>query len=205
MARRSNNHARRGNGSALPPWVWLSTGVLLGLLLAALVIWAGLAPGVRDARGPSTPTQAEAATGTDAASNEPAPTRPRYDFYTVLPETEVLIPDSELRAQVRAETPPPATPATQQPPATTPAGAPGSTFYLLQAGSFRDPRPAEERKAQLALLGMNVRVETTNVDGTAYHRVYVGPFPTAAQVEQAKQQLAGNGVDTIVMRRQNPG
>ncbi len=207
MARRSSHHARRGNGSALPPWVWLGTGVLLGLLLAALVIWAGLAPGVRDARGPTTPVQADAASGVDATGREPAPTRPRYDFYTVLPETEVLIPDSELRAQVRAETPPPATPETPTPQttATTPAGAPGSTFYLLQAGSFRDPRPAEERKAQLALLGMSVRVETTNVDGTAYHRVYVGPFPTAAQVEQAKQQLAGNGVDTIVMRRQNPG
>lgn len=205
MARRSSNHARRGNGSALPPWVWLGTGVLLGVLLAAMVIWAGLAPGVRDSSNPPAPAQAEATTG--SAASEPAPTRPRYDFYTVLPETEVLIPDSELRAQVRAETPPPATPETPaaQTPATPAAGAPGSTFYLLQAGSFRDPRPAEERKAQLALLGMSVRVETTNVDGTAYHRVYVGPFPSAAQVEQAKQQLAGNGVDTIVMRRQNPG
>lgn len=205
MARRSSQHARRGNGSALPPWIWLSTGVLLGLLLAVLVIWAGLAPGVRGERNATPAAQSEP--GADTAAAEPAPSRPRYDFYTVLPETEVLIPDSELRAQVRAETPPTAAPETPTPqtPATTPASAPGATFYLLQAGSFRDPRPAEERKAQLALLGMSVRVETTNIDGTAYHRVYVGPFPTAAQVEQAKQRLAGSGVDTIVMRRQNPG
>lgn len=200
MARRpSSAHARRGGNPALPAWLWLAIGMLLGLLLAALVIWAGLAPGLRDDQNPPQPV----ADSTEATPEPAAPARQEFDFYTVLPEMEVLIPDSELRAQVRAESPestasePPATAAATPPPAQAAA-----LVYLLQAGSFRDPRPAEERKARLALLGMSARVETTNIDGTPYHRVYVGPFASAADVERAKQQLAGNGVDTIVLRRQ---
>ncbi|MCK9488877.1 MAG: SPOR domain-containing protein [Xanthomonadales bacterium] len=198
MARRpSSAHARRGGGSTLPAWLWLAIGMLLGLVLAALVIWAGLAPGLRDDRSPPQPVA-------DSAAPEPAaaaPARQEFDFYTVLPEMEVLIPDSELRAQVRAEAPAATTGEAPATAVTTPP-AQSALIYLLQAGSFRDPRPAEERKARLALLGMSARVETTNIDGTPYHRVYVGPFASAADVERAKQQLTDNGVDTIVMRRQ---
>lgn len=198
MARRpSSAHARRGNSRTLPAWLWLAIGMLLGLLLAALVIWAGLAPGLREDRSTPQPV----ADNTEATPEPAAPARQEFDFYTVLPEMEVLIPDSELRAQVRAETPA----ASSQLPATAavpPPAQASNLVYLLQAGSFRDPRPAEERKARLALLGMSARVETTNIDGTPYHRVYVGPFASAADVERAKQQLASHSVDTIVMRRQ---
>lgn len=200
MSRRSS-HATRGRSAPLPAWVWLSTGVLLGLLAAAVVLYGGFAPGLRSEGPQPTPGTGPAEPG---AADEPAPAngRPRYDFYTVLPEMEVLMPDSELQARVRAETPTPGTGDDPTAPAT--ANVPAGVRYRLQAGSFRDPRPAEEAKARLALLGVSASVQSVNINGTTWHRVYVGPYTSAAEVEQVKQQLASNGVQAIVMREAAP-
>lgn len=201
MSRRSQ-HARRGKHAALPPWIWLVAGLLIGAALAAAAIYGGLAPSPRPASGQPEPdtaaTPAEGEAGTTAA----APARPRYDFYTVLPEMEVLIPDSELSAQVRAEAPASTAPtnAGTAPSATAATGV----RYRLQAGSYRDPRPAEEAKARLALLGITASVQSVNINGATFHRVYVGPFGSAAEVERIKQQLADNGVQAIAVREQSP-
>jgi cell division protein FtsN len=199
MSRRSN-HARRGKSPAQPAWLWLLGGVVLGGILAAAAIYSGLAPSPRPA-GPQ--PEPRSATGPASGNGDEAPAvaagRPRYDFYTVLPEMEVLIPDSELKAQVRAETP--AATGTDTPPATVAASG---VRYRLQAGSYRDPRPAEEAKARLALLGIGASVQSVNINGATYHRVYVGPFGSAAEVERVKQQLADNGVQAITVREQTP-
>lgn len=198
MATRRSSHARRGNGSATPAWVWLLTGLVIGLILAAVAVYSGMAPGLRNASPQPEPQASTAPGSTDPATADAAPgatSRPRYDFYTVLPEMEVLIPDSELQERVRAEAPAPD--AAGQTAAVAP---PTGIRYRLQAGSFRDPRPAEESKARLALLGISATVQSVNINGSTYHRVYVGPFTTAAEVEQVKQQLAGSGVQAITVR-----
>ncbi len=171
----------------------------MGLVLAAVAVYSGMAPGVRSGPIRPEPQAAAGATPPAAESGEAAngaSSRPRYDFYTVLPEMEVLIPDSELQERVRAEAPPLGT--TGETPAV--ATAASGIRYRLQAGSFRDPRPAEESKARLALLGISATVQSVNVNGSTYHRVYVGPFSSAAEVEQVKQQLAGSGVQAITVR-----
>lgn len=203
MARRTN-HARRGASTTLPAWLWLFAGVVIGIVVALLAVRGGLAPGLRPAPGQPQPQATRPAeAGEDAATPARATT---YDFYTVLPEMEVLIPDAELRAQVRAETPaaggaPGAVPAD---PGSAPAVAPATTRYRLQAGSFRDPRPAEEAKARLALLGISASVQSVNVNGNTFHRVYVGPYASAAEVDRVKRQLADNGVQAITVREQAP-
>lgn len=199
MTRRTS-HARRGrSGSALPAWVWLLAGVALGLLLALAAIYGGIAPTLRQSPDIPQPAPRTGADG-NGASEAPAGTgKPRYDFYTVLPEMEVLIPDSELREQVRAETP---APGAQVPVPVPPAS--GTVRYRLQAGSYRDPRPAEEAKARLALLGISATVQSVVVNGATYHRIYVGPFTSAAEVERVKQQLAENGVPAITVKEATP-
>ena len=120
---------------------------------------------------------------------EPAPRKPRYDFYTVLPGKEVLVPDSELAQKAREE-------AAQPPTATAP-----KERYVLQAGAFRDTRDAEALKARIALSGQVARVETAQIDGKPIYRVRLGPYATARELESAKQQLAGNGISqTIAVR-----
>ena len=184
--------------------MWLAGGLLLGLGLATFIVYGGYAPGLRaPATQPQPQTDATPAQG-DRSGTEPAQaenTRPRYDFYTVLPEMEVLIPDSELQERVRAEAP--AANTTGQP-ATTAVTPPAGVRYRLQAASYRDPRQAEETKARLALLGVTASVQSVNINGSTYHRVYVGPYTSAAEVERVKQQLASNGMQAITVRETTP-
>jgi len=103
MARRSN-HARRGASTALPAWLWLVAGIVIGIVLALLAVRSGLAPGLRPAQEQPQPQAAR-----PAGTAEEAPARATtYDFYTVLPEMEVLIPDDEIQAPRPPTRPPPA-------------------------------------------------------------------------------------------------
>jgi cell division protein FtsN len=188
-ARRGNSQARRGGARpGVPAWIWLLAGVLLGLGLSAFVL---LREG-RDGRSAPTPNptaQAQRESEAPVAQRAEAPVenKPKYDFYTVLAEREVQIPDSELAAQAQREA------------ATPPAAA--NERYLLQAGAFADARDAEAVKARLALLGLVARVETGQVNGKPVHRVRLGPYPTARELEGAKRQLADNGIrDAIAIR-----
>jgi cell division protein FtsN len=218
MAARRVKQAYRGNEKqSWPAWVWLCLGVLLGLGLSALVLIKDWAPMLRkknlpqpnpEATAPKEPEQAVA----EDASRKPAPPKKTYDFYSVLPEMEVVIPDAELSAKARAEqqrqqqaaaaaqqagaaaTAPPT--ATTQAPATE-AGA----RYVLLAGSYAEARAADEAKAKLALLGIVAKVQSITINGKTWNRVIVGPYSNASETESAKATLAENGVKAIPMKQ----
>jgi cell division protein FtsN len=82
------------------------------------------------------------------------------------------------------------------------AAAPGGR-YFLQVGSFVAAVDADNRKAKLALLGFEARVRAVQVPekGTV-HRVIVGPFATAAEMEEAKAELAANSYASSLISRQ---
>lgn len=188
-ARRGRTQAKRGGGrSGIPAWLWLLAGVLLGLGLSAFVLLREGQVG-RGAPTPNPTAQAPREPEAPVAqkAEPPAEAKPKYDFYTVLAEREVRIPDNELAAQAERET---------QAPATAPAER-----YLLQAGAFADGRDAEAVKARLALLGLVARVEIGQVNARPVHRVRLGPYATARELEAAKRQLAENGIkDAIAIR-----
>jgi cell division protein FtsN len=188
-ARRGKSQARRGNGSSggVPAWIWLLAGVLLGLGLSVFVL---MREGHDGSRAPRPNPAAQAPRETEAPvaqrAEPPKETRPKYDFYTVLAEREVQIPDNELAERAKRES-------------TTPA--PAGERMQLQAGAFGDARDAEAVKARLALLGLVARVETGTVNGKAVHRVRLGPYESARQLEAAKRQLAENGIrDSIAIK-----
>ena len=209
MATRKSRQATRGKGKSLPAWVWMAVGMVFGVVLMLVVVgkdWTGMfdrkampradpqatAPGVSD------PPLAPATTA------DAKPKRPTYDFYQVLPEKEVVIPDAELSARARAEqaakNAQAQKPATAPTPGTTPATASGPSRYMLQAGSFPDVKSADEVKARLALLGFSAQVQTVTVDGKTWNRVRMGPYPTASDLEVAKRTLTDNGVKVIAMK-----
>jgi cell division protein FtsN len=177
-ARRGKSQAKRGGSarSGVPAWIWLLAGILLGGGGALFVL---LQEGRDTQRAPTpnpsaqAPREAEAPVAQNA--EPPRETKPRYDFYTVLAEREVQIPDNELAAQAQR--------------------------YLLQAGAFADARDAEAVKARLALIGLKARVEAGEVKGSTIHRVRLGPYASARELEAAKRQLAENGIrDAIAIR-----
>lgn len=202
MARRGRSQARRSgrNGGGIPGWVWLGAGLLLGLALAVVVLMRDRLGPMFDAPRPNPGARPPAAAEEPVAQKpaEPTPRRPRYDFYTVLPEREVVVPDAEVSARARAEAqqpPPIQTPAPEQAVAVT------GERYLLQAGAFGDPRRADEVKAAIAFTGLIARVEpATTADGATVHRVMLGPFANARELEAAKQRLDANGIPSVAVR-----
>jgi|UniRef100_UPI00261D288A cell division protein FtsN len=114
--------------------------------------------------------------------------KPSYDFYSVLPEKEVVIPDAEISRQAKAE---------EQPGNTPPADSGG---YLLQVGSFPSASDAEAMKAKLALQGFVAKVQPVTINGNTWNRVRLGPFPSAAKLESVKQRLASAGIHAIALK-----
>jgi cell division protein FtsN len=183
-------------------------------------------------KGPQPNPEATAQPGSDEgltpAGGTTASKKPQYDFYSVLSEKEVRIPDSEISAQAKAEQQQQAQQKQQQPvQAATPAApklppnapqavtqnitaAPASAVapppstgpsgYLLQVGAFPSAADAETLKAKLALQGFVANVQSVNVGGQTYHRVRLGPFHSATDLESAKQRLSAAGISAIALK-----
>lgn len=204
-ARRGKTQARRsGSGGGTPGWVWLLVGLLLGgLLFLGAQLWFARG-GEQPTPQPNPDAQAPAASEAPVAQQPEQPRKPKYDFYTLLPEKEVLIPDAELEATVQAEAnrPDAATVTTATDPA-TPATTPpagGGERYVLQAGAFRAAGDAEALKARLALSGLQARVEPASINGATVYRVRMGPYPSASELAAAKAKLTSNGVSALAIR-----
>ena len=76
----------------------------------------------------------------------------------------------------------------------------GSTRYLLQAGAFGASGDAEATKAKIALLGLNARVESAQIDGKTVYRVRKGPYGSASELAEAKAKLAGGGLPAMAVK-----
>ncbi len=174
QARRSKSSSGGGHG-----FLSFGAGVICGLGLATAAWLGGWLPGGTDA-----------GSGLPLGHDEPPIAEPdegrrsrQYDFFTVLPEIEVVVPQREIeqraRDQVEAE----------------PRGP-----YLLQVGSFRSADDAEALRAQVTLLGLSARVQTVTVDEATWHRVRVGPFDSAREADGARRRLLDNGHEAMVLR-----
>ncbi len=120
-----------------------------------------------------------------ARSEQSESPKPRFEFYTLLPEMEVAVPEAELKPG-------------QQTMGSTPTG-PGT--YYLQAGSFRLPEEADRMKANLAFLGLESSIQTVSINGAdTWHRVRIGPFSDLASLNEARRRLRDNNVESIVLK-----
>ena len=150
------------------------TGVLIGLTVGAVlaVAVAIWVTGSIPFRNGGEPKQPTAAPAAPAAP-EPAPS---FDFYKVLPGG-----------------------APEELPSAEPAAAP--PIYYLQAGAFQNPADADNLKAQLALLGIEAVIQTSEVaDKGVFHRVRVGPFDAPAEAERTRALLAENDISATLVK-----
>ncbi len=182
---RGTNRGRQGT----PAWMWLFSGILIGLGLAYYLFAKGYipTPDIEQAQPnePSTTQRPEAGIAEDLKKREVKPERRRYDFFTVLPEMEVVVAEQELK-----ESRNPSSPALQQ----------NEEEYLLQVGSFKQANDAEQLKARLALLGISAKVQTVSIDGTTWHRVRIGPVVGARRADDIRSRLAESGIESLVMK-----
>lgn len=182
---------KKGTGG-IPAWFWLLGGILIGLGIAVALMFKGYLPELKQnlpSMNDSPPGASESALVEEDSAKSTAPKKPRYDFFTVLPEMEVVVPEQELsRKADKSE------PASNAPPLND------ADSYILQVGSFRDSSDAEQMKARLALLGSMATVQTVTVNGQTWHRVRIGPFEGARKADEMRRMLSDNKIDTLVMK-----
>lgn len=198
----------------VPGWVWLACGLAVG---AFVVFLMKLEPGRDEVKRSKAEQQRAAAQQPKAPPSTPAPqqpVKPKYDFYTLLPESEVIVPPDALPEE---KAPPPVSPeeaakidaaraeaalkGQTPPPPPVVAKAPVTTQFFLQAGSFRKRSDADKVRAQIILLGQNVQVESGTVREETWYRVLVGPFSNRAQLTAAQKQLAGSGFGNLLLQQ----
>ena len=210
MARDYKYRARRRKKRAkLSPWIGVISGLIIGLFVAFLVYIKMQTPlqpaAVYQESILPPPEQTRPATET-AAPQPQTPTGPRFDFYTLLPEMEVVVPEEEIPpppppapiTRHAADTAPAPLPAAK--PATAPRPAPSET-YLLQVGSFRNGQQAERFRAELGILGLQTSIQTVTIDNRdTYHRVRVGPFHNSVALNQARSRLREQNIESQVIK-----
>lgn len=155
------------------------TGVLIGLVVGAVLavgvaLWAtGVNPFKAAEPTPPQKTPPPARTRPDP---DPAPS---FDFYKVLPSDRA----SDVPSTAR---PKPAAPAPR---------------YYLQAGAFRNPADADNLKAQLALLGVQAMIQTSEVgDKGLFHRVRIGPYGAPNEMDRTRSLLTQNNIPTTLVK-----
>ena len=162
-------------------------GVLIGLaiaLIVALYINAAPSPFRQQASAsaaakatanlPGQKLNAKTDAKTDADKN-------RFTYYDILPGTEQPVTEQEIKQ--------------------APQGS--KDQYYLQAGSFPNETDANNLKAKLALMGIEATIQTVSVpDKGVWHRVRVGPFSDAQDMNTARTTLAQNGMQPSLIKVQ---
>ena len=147
--------------------------------------------GLAKSAAPPAPVAAPETTAVAALEAQPEPE----------PEPEAAIPAETPSAPV-VEASPPAPPEPAKP--VVSAAEAGGT-YVLQVGSFRSTAEAERRRASLALLGLEARVQTIAIDGEAiWHRVQVGPYDELNALNNARIRLRENHIEAIALKVRKP-
>jgi cell division protein FtsN len=120
-------------------------------------------------------------------SSEPGAAKPaeKYDFYQMLPNFEVVVPEKEKDVK-------------RDLPATSKVERPG--IYVLQVGSYRSEPEADGMRARLSKLGVDAKVQRVAVDADVWHRVRIGPINNLDELNKVRKQLQGADVDAIVIR-----
>lgn len=195
---------RRTKKTASAGWLMLVAGLSIGLFIAFLT-WlktaenplhlppAGTAEtlGPAQTQKPATVTPLPVTTKIEPSIKITLPpvVTPRFEFYENLPRQTVDAPVNNYSIK-KKQAP------LLQIPTTTKSG---KGQYILQAGSFRKHRDAERRIAQLALLGIEARIEKIKADDKYWHRVRIGPFSSINETTRISTQLHSQAIQTMMV------
>lgn len=178
-------------------------GMVLGMVIAILVAWYLLkSPNPFTSKEPrEAPHPAAEAAKPAPAKAAPAPTqqgtvsgegeaKPRFEFYKVLTDKpEAAAPAQKEGGKAAASQ------------AENKAAAKES--YLVQAGAFSAAEDADKLKAKLAMLGLEATIQTATVpDKGVMHRVRLGPYKSADEMNKALAMLKQNGIAATPIRAQ---
>ena len=170
----------------MPGFIWMLGGLSIGLFVAFLVYLDKQPPtdisftdAVKTELEKIKKPQPAAASKSEPESKQ----EPKFNFYTILPELEVLIPEDEIKPPESKKT----------------ATIDASKRYILQVGSFRSRQDAERRKATVALLGLEASINQVSIDNEKWHRVRIGPVNNRRELNENMKLLNRNNINAMAM------
>jgi cell division protein FtsN len=215
--KRSGASPMRGESARMqvPAWLWVVGGVAVGVFISFLlrlshapapVTTAIPAPiktpvAMPDKKVPPAPEVSKGDVKVaDKASDKAAPddtqTVTKFDFYTLLPEREVIVPNE--REAIKAVDKQKAQPGGSAAPA-------GNEQLLLQVGSFRSAQEAERRRTQIVALNLEAKIESVRANGDTWYRVQAGPFTSREQLTKARDQMSAVGIESLLLKQKPQG
>lgn len=191
MARDYKNAGTKPKAKARPPGSWISfiSGLGIGLVVAIGVYFLGHElpqPGTSADR--KLVSEAEDAGVSSGVNFEEQMARAlpkrEFDFYKILPEMEVKVPDWEISSSDRDDN-----------------SEFGRGTYVLQVGSFKQHSDADRAKAKLALRGIRAKIHRVVINGQdVWYRVHVGPYSKIANIQAMRAKLIESGNDFILLK-----
>lgn len=164
-----------------------TAGLLLGL---AIGLGVAMAVFIYDHRPSTAGAQPQAGQNAARSERERAEdeaaddSSKQFDFYEMLPKFEVVVPEREKAVSNDA-----------RPNVIERPGA-----YVLQAGSYRNFADADRVRAQLALQGIESKIQRVSIDKDTWHRVRIGPMKDLAELNRTRERLRQSDVEAIVVR-----
>ncbi|OTE96916.1 hypothetical protein BCS42_04270 [Crenothrix sp. D3] len=113
---------------------------------------------------------------------EPEVKATQFDFYTILPEKETVVPEYEIKTRTREER----------------IGQAKETQYIMQAGSYTSTKDAEKMQTRLSAMGIEAHIQKAKVGNAIWYRIKIGPFAQIASVNTLNARLKQSGIDAIV-------
>lgn len=114
--------------------------------------------------------------------SEPAkPAAPQFDFYTILPKKEIVLPEHEIKTRTREEQ----------------VGKNKKANYVIKAGSYRNLNEADALKAKLALMGIESKIQKAKVESASWYTVMLGPYAQMSSVTDIISRLQKNGLKPV--------
>lgn len=203
MPRDYKTRATRKRKKSLPGYVWLLSGLAIGLFIA-FIVYLDKQPDNDKNFGSAVQEELEklklqqkkkttkkAEPAKDKTTTEKK--EQKFNFYTILPELEVFIPESETR-------PPDSPTKTKSHKSTNKTTKPPTNKqYVLQVGSFQSLSDAEKLKANVAFLGLSAHIQHVTVNKQTWHRVRTGPYKSKQLLYRSQKTLKKNDIHAISM------
>jgi cell division protein FtsN len=168
---KQHRDAPKAGGASPPRLAWFISGFISGAFMTFLISLWYFVPGP----APSTAIEQRPVAEPEAKVEEM-----KWDFYEIFPRSSVPVVEEYT---------------------TTGSKVVIDDFsWVLQAGSFQNANDADELRATLILMGLDVSIADVNVSGTIWHRVIAGPFETELDRNRAQDKLAQAEIKAMPMK-----
>ena len=171
---RAKKIIRKKNPTKIERLSFLVVGIFFGILISPLL------------ELPTLLSKNEIANSIEVIATNTSDERlPEFEFYTLLKEAEVIVPEN---SNIKLDT--------------IEKNSVLTDIFMLQTGSFKTSLEADTLRKKLELLDLNTSVEmVTTKKNEAWNRVIVGPFLSLAEIAKAQKVLNANKIDSLLLKR----